>query len=343
LRSNDFVGSLNLSLQNINDYSRYQDPYVLAYSIIFMAAIYGGNGYPEKATADQQNAIAILDTLHYVDSLHRIHFLNTKETLLAAAYMQRSSNYSSLQKMDSALWSAQKAYEEDMKGQNHWNYPVHALAATYQILGQSDTALALYKIAASMAMEELRLKDVMDSYNSITALYKERSQTDSAITYARKAIAAEKQTKYRGAFDAALFLSEIYEGQHRNDSALYYYKYAMATKDSMSSSTTVQQVQSIAFKEEIKEREQRQQLVLQQTRYRSRVKVFIVLGVAVTLLSIALALWRNNRHKQKVNALLQKKNTQIEQTLVQLKATQTQLIQSEKNGFAWRTYSRYCP
>ena len=125
-------------------------------------------------------------------------------------------------------------------------------------------------------------------------------------------------------------LSEVYEKQHRNDSALYYYKYAMGTKDSMSSFTKVQQVQSIAFKEEMNEREQRQQAELQQTKYRGRVKILIVLGVAVTLLSIALTLWRNNRHKQKANALLQKKNTQIEQTLVQLRTTQTQLIQSEK-------------
>ena len=328
--TNDFVGSLNLSLQNINDFSRHHDRYLLAYSMMFMATIYGGNGYPEKATADLQNAIAILDTLHYVDSLHRIHYFNSKETLLAAAYMNQGSSYSSLQKMDSALWSAQKAYEEDMKAQTRWNYPVHALAATYQIMGQTDTAIALFKIAASMAMKEFILKDVVDSYNSIAAIYKERSQTDSAIAYAKKSIALEKQINYRGALEAALLLSEVYEKQHRNDSALYYYKYAMGTKDSMSSFTKVQQVQSIAFKEEMNEREQRQQAELQQTKYRGRVKILIVLGVAVTLLSIALTLWRNNRHKQKANALLQKKNTQIEQTLVQLRTTQTQLIQSEK-------------
>ena len=328
--TNDFVGSLNLSLQNINDFSRHHDGYLLAYSMMFMGAIYVGNGYAEKAKADLQNAIAILDTLHYVDSLHSIHYFNSKETLLAAAYMNQGLSYSSLQKMDSALWSAQKAYEEDMKGQTDWNYPVHALAATYQIMGQTDTAIALFKIAASMAMKEFILKDVVDSYNSIAALYKERSQPDSAVAYARKSIALEKQINYRGALDAALLLSEVYEKRHRDDSALYYYKYAMGTKDSALSFAKVQQIQSIAFKEEIKERERQQQAELQQTKYRGQVKILIVLGVAVTLLSIALTLWRTNRHKQKANALLQKKNMQIEQTLSQLKATQAQLIQSEK-------------
>jgi len=328
--TNDLVASLNLSLQNIDDYSSYNDPYVLAMSITFMAVIYGGNDYPEKAIASLQKVIAMLDTLHYVNSLHRIHYFNSKEKLLVGAYMNQGFDYLSLHKMDSALWSAQKAYEIDIKGQVYWNYPVYALAAIYQSMGQADTALALYKTTVSLAMKEPNLRDVVDSYNRIAALYKERSQTDSAIAYARKAIALERQINYRLALEAALSLSEIYESQHRSDSALYYYKYAMGTKDSISNLTQFQQVQSIAFKDEIKEREQRQQTLLQQTQYRNRVKIFIVLGVALALLSIALILWRNNTHKQKANALLQRKNTQIEQTLAKLKSTQAQLIQQEK-------------
>ena len=327
---NDFVASLNLSIQNIDDYSSYHDPYLLACSIFFMTAIYGGNGYPEKAIFSQQRAIAMLDTLHYINSLHHIHFFNSKEKLLVGIYMNRGSDYLILQKMDSALWFAKKAYEINMKGQTGWNYPANVLAAIYQNIGQADTALVFYKIAASMAMKEAILKDVVDSYNSIAGLYKERGQTDSAIAYSRKAIALERQTIYRGALDAALFLSEMYESQHDSDSALYYYKYAMGTKDSLSSLTQVQQVQSIAFREEIKEREQRQQAVLQQTEYRNRIKVFIILIILLALSSIALILWRNNRNKQKANALLQRKNTEIEQTLAQLKSTQAQLIHSEK-------------
>jgi len=328
--TNDFVASLNLSLQNIDDYSSYHDPYVLAMSITFMAIIYGGNGYHEKAVASLQKVIAMVDTLHYVNSLHRIHFFNSKEKLLVGAYMNQAGNYLSLHKMDSALWSAQKAYEINRKGQVYWDYPAYALAEIYQNMGQADTALALYKTGVSLAIKEPNLRDVVDGYNRIAALYKVRSQTDSAIAYARKAIALERQTNLRLALEAALSLSEIYESQHRSDSALYFYKYAMGTKDSISNLTQFQQVQSIAFKEEIKERELRQQTLLQQTQYRNRVKIFIVLGVALALLSIALILWRNNTHKQKANALLQRKNTQIEQTLAKLKSTQAQLIQQEK-------------
>jgi C4-dicarboxylate-specific signal transduction histidine kinase len=47
-------------------------------------------------------------------------------------------------------------------------------------------------------------------------------------------------------------------------------------------------------------------------------------------LIIAAILFRNNRHKQKVNVLLQDQKNEIEQTITVLKSTQAQLIQSEK-------------
>jgi len=45
---------------------------------------------------------------------------------------------------------------------------------------------------------------------------------------------------------------------------------------------------------------------------------------------IAFLLYRNNRHKQKANAQLQSQKEKIQNTLSELKATQSQLIQSEK-------------
>ena len=54
-------------------------------------------------------------------------------------------------------------------------------------------------------------------------------------------------------------------------------------------------------------------------------------------LSIAIILWRNNRNKQRAYSLLKKQKqetdfqkSKVEKTLDELKATQAQLIQSEK-------------
>jgi two-component system NtrC family sensor kinase len=92
----------------------------------------------------------------------------------------------------------------------------------------------------------------------------------------------------------------------------------------------VQQVQGIAFKEELREQENRHKILEQQAEYRNKIKINVILGSTFTFLAITLLLWRNNRQKQKVNTLLEKKNVQIENTLKELRVTQAQLIQSEK-------------
>jgi two-component system, NtrC family, sensor kinase len=60
---------------------------------------------------------------------------------------------------------------------------------------------------------------------------------------------------------------------------------------------------------------------------------FTIAGLISLLLVISLILfiqWRNNRQKKRANALLQQQNEKIEETLTELKATQSQLIHSEK-------------
>ena len=55
-----------------------------------------------------------------------------------------------------------------------------------------------------------------------------------------------------------------------------------------------------------------------------------LLAAVLLFLFVAFFLWRNNEQKQHANALLKQKNLQIEHILDELKATQAQLIQSEK-------------
>jgi two-component system, NtrC family, sensor kinase len=54
------------------------------------------------------------------------------------------------------------------------------------------------------------------------------------------------------------------------------------------------------------------------------------LAMLAVFLAIAIILYRNNRQKQKVNLLLHEQKNEIQQTLIVLKSTQAQLIQSEK-------------
>ena len=48
-------------------------------------------------------------------------------------------------------------------------------------------------------------------------------------------------------------LSEVYENRQMSDSAFHYYKYAMAARDSLFNQEKIQQVQTITFKEELRD------------------------------------------------------------------------------------------
>ena len=63
---------------------------------------------------------------------------------------------------------------------------------------------------------------------------------------------------------------------------------------------------------------------------RNQIRLFALLGILGVFLLLALILYRNNRQKQQANTLLQQQKMEIENTLSELKATQKQLVQSEK-------------
>jgi len=55
-----------------------------------------------------------------------------------------------------------------------------------------------------------------------------------------------------------------------------------------------------------------------------------IAGILFSTFVLLFVLYRNNKNKQKVNALLQKQKEKVETTLTKLKAAQSQLIQAEK-------------
>jgi len=123
--------------------------------------------------------------------------------------------------------------------------------------------------------------------------------------------------------------------KNKPDSAFTYLKLAAVIKDSLANAerTNLLAFKNRDFDEIIKVKELEEEKIQTQT----RVRIFALLaGISVFIL-ITLLLYRNNKHRQKANALLQKQKEEIEiqkasveRTLAELKATQAQLIQSEK-------------
>ena len=114
---------------------------------------------------------------------------------------------------------------------------------------------------------------------------------------------------------------------NEKDSIFKYQNLMVAANDSLLSLEKIKQTQNISFIDQLRQQEEvniRQQL-------QNKIRTNTLITTLSFFLLIGFGLWRNNRHKQKANTLLQQQKLKVERTLLELKTTQTQLIQSEKD------------
>src|SRR6266498_5247445 len=135
------------------------------------------------------------------------------------------------------------------------------------------------------------------------------------------------------AFNVGEILAKLYESRHKPDSALKYMKVMLAAKDSIFSQTKMQQFQLLIFDNEQKQRE----ITIAKERYRNQLKLYALVTIVAIFILLTIILYRNNRLRKKAYLLLQKQEQltdaqkqKAEEALLDLKATQKQLIQSEK-------------
>ena len=126
--------------------------------------------------------------------------------------------------------------------------------------------------------------------------------------------------------EASNLLVHLFRSKNMPDSVIFYLDKAAIFKDNLFGPENLRHVQLFALQEQ----ERQQKILQEQERYKNRSKIFalgVMLGFA---LLVAVMMYRNIRHKQKINVVLQQQKDDIQKTLIALKATQTQLIQSEK-------------
>ncbi|MBP9924769.1 MAG: GHKL domain-containing protein [Cyclobacteriaceae bacterium] len=118
----------------------------------------------------------------------------------------------------------------------------------------------------------------------------------------------------------------LFRLQNNIDSAFFYQNYAQVMTDSLYGPQKFKQLQLLMMDEQ-----QRQQVALQEKEgSTNRIKFAALFSALGFSLLFAFILIRNNSNKQKANNLLKEQKEKIEETLSVLKATQSQLIQSEK-------------
>jgi two-component system NtrC family sensor kinase len=227
--------------------------------------------------------------------------------------------YQHMNKLDSAEYYTKKAIDEQLMFNGAiWNFPIYLLGKIQAKQGKFGEALSNYKSAIPLAIKNGVLKDTLDIYNSISELYKNTGEFDSAIYYG-KSITRKRLLNIKILLRALTTLADVYKLQHNTDSAFKYLELSSTLKDSIYSTEKQQQFQSATFNEQLRQQESADQ----QEELRGRMIMYALIGGLIAFLIIALLLYRNNLQKQNAKV-------KIEKAFDELKATQKQLIQSEK-------------
>ena len=230
--------------------------------------------------------------------------------------------YEFLKMYDSALFYQRLAFQT-YQGLSHG--PLKSLILTRYgnalfSLGKRDSAIMYYHWALGNA------NSVNDRVNRpkierrIAELYETNLQSDSSLYYGRQSFIHAKQSNQRlELLETSKFLSTLFQKSQNTDSAYYYQALASNMTDTLYGPERFKALQLLMLEEQ-----QRQQEIQQaQERYKNKTQKIALWSAIGIFLVIGFILYRNNYQKQKANQVLKK-------TLADLKATQAQLIQSEK-------------
>jgi two-component system NtrC family sensor kinase len=243
-----------------------------------------------------------------------------QERLIGQIYYAVSFNYINLKLIDSAYYYMKKSYQVDSASHDpDTGSPLFGLGVIENIYNHPAVSLSFLRRSIPFSKKQNAYLIIAAAYQTIAEVYKKQSRSDSALYYARLGFQMARQHhELVGIYQAAELMSDLLAGKNDKES-LKYYKLSIAARDSLFNAEKSKQFQIEAAKEQ-------QQVAAQKNAdiaYQNKLKLYGILLVLVLVLVIAGILWRNNKKQQLANQLLQKQQDE-------LKATQTQLIQSEK-------------
>lgn len=244
--------------------------------------------------------------------------------------------YKDMGEFQKALGFFKNAYQNliKKKAAHQLSTTSYYIGSTFSALNQRDSALAYLRksLTFQAKFHEGRV------YYGLASVFKTSNQLDSAIFYAKKALTRSNENQFIPitVFSAQL-LSELYEKKNDLKSALYYTKIATAEKDSLFNKEQVRQIERLAYDEKERELMTQRRIEVHQADLEDKIKIYGLSALLLIVLLVLFFLYRNNKIKHKANQLLHSQKEEIdiqrakaEKTLQDLKATQAQLIQSEK-------------
>ncbi|RZK32070.1 MAG: tetratricopeptide repeat protein [Hymenobacter sp.] len=201
-----------------------------------------------------------------------------------------------------------------------------------------------YKQALHHGLEARALiRTQNDAYNLPTSelilarVYLATGQLNSAIALAQHGFILSQDTQANaGLASASEILAQSYAQRQDFTQAYYYQSLWVSYKDSLSGEETQRKTSALRYGYELDKKQSRIAVLSKEKQLQHQQLLGLLAGLGSTVLVLGL-LWRNVYLKQRTNRALNTKNDQIAEqrddlnrTLLELKATQSQLVQSEK-------------
>ena len=315
--------------------------------------VYGEDAYSPANTPHLKRLDKIARQHLYVGILYenvfnyekeKFHYLKSRAmsditgNILLASYCDGvlSRTYLNLKMPDSALFIAQKAYDESTKV-SYRKYQGSILlnfARIHAAMQKEDLAIEYFRKALTVSRENGYLRGMVAANLALADIFLRRGLKDSAFFFTQAGLKIAQELKAAELLVRSYRrLADYFRATRKNDSLVKYQDLVIKTNDSLLNARQVQVFQRIDFDEQQKQ----QQKEDEDKAYLDRLKMYGLLAGLTVLFVIATILWRNNQHRRKAYTLLQKQKQETdtqrmkaEQTLVELKNTQGQLIQSEK-------------
>ncbi|HEY6435213.1 MAG TPA: hypothetical protein VIY47_01370, partial [Ignavibacteriaceae bacterium] len=245
-----------------------------------------------------------------------------------ATLMDLGDSYSNLRQWDSAFYYGKTSYDLAVT-----NNLLNIVGQSLVVLGKSEAGRLHYKEALDYIHQAINVEKQYDIIFSISEaqyelakVYAVINQSDSAIYYAGLALeGARTLNNLPLVKDASSLLAKEFE-KTNIAKAYEYLSISNQAKDSLINAAKAKQLQQL----EVKEQQRINDLHSAEIAFQNKIRQNTLFGVTGTLALLLFIFWRNNRVKQKTNSLLTEQKEQIQRTLIHLKSTQAQLIQSEK-------------
>ena len=253
-----------------------------------------------------------------------------------AEYNNLSRNFLEKNMLDSALWYTNKAYTlaTEKHLDRHIGFSIRNFGIIQFKKGNYSRAINFYNKSLAqkassnnhnLRSEDLRLK--AEAYQKINKL-------DSCIYFAEQAYEEAKlERSPKIMMNVTSLLTNAFKSKNDYRRAYEYQQIMLKAQDSLFNQQKTLQVKNLEYSE----LQRQEEIKAAEAEYQNSVRFYALLTVIGVFVLIALFLLYSNRARQKANKRLHLQNQQIqaqqkalEETLTELKSTQTQLIQREK-------------